>query len=178
MIEIIQRQADFQKKYANTNGNVMFMALVEELGEFVASTGYHDWKKSEIDKQNMIIELVDIVIFAMNVIYYERRSMNGTADLTVEDDTDLTRSLISSLGLGLYADMIATIVHVYPEVLEIIEGKQALNILRQENGYKQGTYSKLWNGREDNKYLDDVMLKSTSFEEIYNSLAELYKQHK
>lgn len=178
MIEIIHRQAEFQRKYANTNGNVMFMALVEELGEFVASTGYHDWKKTEVDKRNMIVELVDIVIFAMNVIYYENRSSHGVADLTIEDDVDLTRSLVGSLGLGLYANMIATIVHVYPEVMEIITGKQALNILRQEHGYKSGEYSKIWAGLEDNKYLDDVMRENSTFEDIYAALEDLYSIHK
>ncbi len=178
MLEIIQRQADFQKNYANTNGNVMFMALVEELGEFVASTGYHDWKKSEIDKQNMIVELVDMVIFAMNVIYYEERSMKGTADLTVANNFDLTRSLVISMAKGLYADMIATIIYLYPEVMNIIEGKQALNILRQEHGYKEGNYSKLWSGKEDNRYLDEVMLQHNSFQDIYSALEDLYNSHK
>jgi len=180
MLEIIKRQAEFQRKYANTNGNVMFMALVEELGEFVASTGFHDWKKSEMDKQNMVVELVDIVIFAMNVIYYEKRSMKGVADMTIADGDSiaLTKSLVISLGLGLYADMIATIVYVYPEVMEIIEGKQALNILRQEHGYKDGSYSKIWDGLEDNRYLDEVMKRSTNFEDIYLSLESLYNMHK
>ena len=114
----------------------------------------------------------------MNIIYYERRSDHGIADLTINDDVDLTRSLVSSLGLGLFADMIATIIHVYPEVMDIIEGKQALNILRQEHGYKEGFYSKMWNGKEDNHYLNDVMLQETTFDGIYKALTSLYYLHK
>ena len=175
MLEIIQRQADFQKKYANTTFEVMYLALNEEIGEFVASLGYHDWKVSEADPQNMIVELVDVVIFSMNCIYYNNDTHNGTADLTVTTDFELVRSINRSLGLGDFAGLIATIIHVYPEVMEIIVGKQALNILRQEHGYKEGTYSKLWNGQEDNTYLNTVMKENTNFEEIYKALEVCYK---
>ena len=178
MIEIIQRQAEFQRKYASTNFEVMYQALVEEIGEYVASTGYHDWKVSEVDKQNIIVELVDIVVFSMNCIYYNKGTQKGTADMSVESDFDLTRSMITSLGKGNFADIIATIIHVYPEVMDIIEGKQALNILRQEHGYKTGEYSKLWGGREDNRYLDEVMLANDTFDEIYTALSVLYYKHR
>jgi hypothetical protein len=36
-------------------------------------------------------------------------------------------------------------------------GKNALNAFRQKNGYKQGTYIKVWSGREDNEYLTDYL---------------------
>lgn len=38
-------------------------------------------------------------------------------------------------------------------------GKNQLNRFRQDNGYKQGTYVKLWSGREDNVHLDEVLLE-------------------
>lgn len=42
--------------------------------------------------------------------------------------------------------------------------KNVLNIFRQNNGYKDGSYSKLWEGREDNEHLHDIVqtLDSTS----------------
>ena len=36
-------------------------------------------------------------------------------------------------------------------------GKNVLNFFRQDNGYKEGSYLKLWNGREDNEHLVDVL---------------------
>ena len=36
-------------------------------------------------------------------------------------------------------------------------GKNVLNFFRQDHGYQEGTYQKMWNGREDNEYLVDVM---------------------
>ncbi|MED5520192.1 MAG: dUTP diphosphatase, partial [Pseudomonadota bacterium] len=31
------------------------------------------------------------------------------------------------------------------------------NFFRQDNGYKEGTYVKVWEGREDNEHLVEVM---------------------
>ncbi len=36
-------------------------------------------------------------------------------------------------------------------------GKNVLNFFRQDNGYKEGTYVKVWEGREDNEHLVEVM---------------------
>jgi len=36
-------------------------------------------------------------------------------------------------------------------------GKNVLNFFRQDHGYKAGTYQKLWQGREDNEHLVEVL---------------------
>ena len=58
-------------------------------------------------------------------------------------------------------------------------GKNVLNFFRQDHGYKQGTYQKIWNGQEDNEYLvkilDSLDPADPSFKEkIYSSLTEHY----
>ena len=35
--------------------------------------------------------------------------------------------------------------------------KNVLNFFRQDHGYKEGTYLKLWHGREDNEHLVELM---------------------
>jgi hypothetical protein len=52
-------------------------------------------------------------------------------------------------------------------------------MFRQDNGYKDGTYNKVWNGREDNEYLADIMehlnSDSASFQDdIYQALSHHY----
>jgi len=54
-----------------------------------------------------------------------------------------------------------------------------LNIFRQDNGYKDGSYQKVWDGREDNEHLADVLATldcdSASFKkDIYLALNEIY----
>ena len=36
-------------------------------------------------------------------------------------------------------------------------GKNVLNFFRQDHGYKEGTYIKVWDGKEDNEHLVEVL---------------------
>jgi hypothetical protein len=38
-------------------------------------------------------------------------------------------------------------------------GKNVLNFFRQDNGYKEGTYIKIWDGREDNEHLVEILTR-------------------
>ena len=58
-------------------------------------------------------------------------------------------------------------------------GKNVLNMFRQDKGYKEGTYQKTWNGREDNEYLVEIIgsLDSSRLEfkdEVYAALESAY----
>lgn len=57
-------------------------------------------------------------------------------------------------------------------------GKNVLNKFRQDNGYKEGYYKKIWNGKEDNEVLTKILCKNLSFEEIYKKLESEYQQIK
>ena len=55
-----------------------------------------------------------------------------------------------------------------------------LNIFRQDNGYKDGSYEKTWGGREDNEHLADILARldcnAVSFkDDVYQALAQTYK---
>lgn len=179
MNKIIDRQVHFQQTYAKaTTFEVMYKALIEELGEFTASLGFHDWKVSERDEDNMVVELVDMTIFSMNCLYYRPELRTGKAQPeATSDDFMFLTSMIKLIHELRFEDLIATVMHNYPAVTKIIIGKQALNVLRQENGYGNGTYSKIWSGKEDNYYLKDVMAYCNGYEEIYSKLKALYNVH-
>ena len=57
-------------------------------------------------------------------------------------------------------------------------GKNILNRFRQEHGYKEGSYIKIWNGEEDNvvmqRYLEEY--PSVTPEELYRALEEAYPE--
>jgi hypothetical protein len=60
-------------------------------------------------------------------------------------------------------------------------GKNVLNFFRQDNGYKDGSYIKLWDGKEDNLHLVDLTAEldteADSFrEDLYNALSDRYQQ--
>ncbi|MFV9616032.1 MAG: dUTP diphosphatase, partial [Gammaproteobacteria bacterium] len=76
-------------------------------------------------------------------------------------------------GIMKYLDM------TFDELYEIYVGKNVLNMFRQDNGYKEGSYNKVWNGREDNEYLAEIMkaldADSLSFQDdVYAALSRNY----
>ena len=58
-------------------------------------------------------------------------------------------------------------------------GKMALNKLRQEQGYKEGTYKKNWRGIEDNgalyKFIGDMGDKEIDFDIFYGAINHFYE---
>lgn len=57
--------------------------------------------------------------------------------------------------------------------------KNILNKFRQNNGYKEATYKKIWNGKEDNEVMLDILnsgVKDT--DELYKSLESAYQNVK
>lgn len=55
-------------------------------------------------------------------------------------------------------------------------GKNVLNQLRQDNGYKDGSYIKIWNGEEDNVVMKRVWEEDANIkpDALYNELTKVY----
>jgi len=55
-------------------------------------------------------------------------------------------------------------------------GKNVLNRFRQDHGYKEGSYIKIWDGDEDNVVMLDIMQKYPDYgvKELYKALDEVY----
>ena len=62
------------------------------------------------------------------------------------------------------------------ELYRLYIGKNILNRFRQDNGYKDGTYIKIWNGEEDNAVMQNILDKNSDIkpDELYNILEKLY----
>jgi dimeric dUTPase (all-alpha-NTP-PPase superfamily) len=63
---------------------------------------------------------------------------------------------------------------------KIYIGKNTLNQFRQDNGYKENKYTKIWNGYEDNvvlmEILDQIDIDKVSSANIYKQLQNRYNQ--
>jgi hypothetical protein len=57
-------------------------------------------------------------------------------------------------------------------------GKNILNIFRQDHGYKDGSYKKIWNGKEDNVIMQEILAENEdiSADELYTKLKEIYSK--
>ena len=174
-----ERQVIIQNKVMDTHYNVMFLALVEELGEYVASLGYQDWKVVPRDELNLIVELADICIFAMNCEFYDMGRSGITpvkADhchLGFSPDIAFVDEIMSMIVNKEFETIPSFIVTNHPEVLYAIEAKQALNVVRQAFGYKEGNYVKNWDGQEDNVYMIELINRGES-----NIVAKMFDKAK
>ncbi len=55
--------------------------------------------------------------------------------------------------------------------------KNVLNKFRQDNGYKEGTYKKVWNDKEDNEVLRELLEKKPmTIDELYSELEKEYER--
>jgi dimeric dUTPase (all-alpha-NTP-PPase superfamily) len=63
-----------------------------------------------------------------------------------------------------------------PELYELYIGKNILNKFRQNHGYKEGSYVKIWEGREDNVVMQEILTKQSDItpEALYEALERAY----
>ncbi len=64
------------------------------------------------------------------------------------------------------------------ELYKFYVAKNILNKFRQDHGYKDGTYKKVWNGKEDNEVMLELLEEDKDCEEIYKKLEKIYKELK
>jgi len=115
------------------------------------------------------LEVVDIVHFALSIRLEAMGRQGGDIEQVAEkiaeefansmqaEDIRKTIECLALLTLtdqGAHFNFIAGIMKYldmpFDELYEIYVGKNVLNMFRQDNGYKEGTYNKVWYGREDN----------------------------
>lgn len=175
-------------------GNEWYRAIWIEASEMLDHYGWKWWKHQEPDIMQVKLEVVDIVHFALSIRLEQDDSVEQAAATIVEgfenpmqaEDIRKTIECLALLTLtdqGAHFNFIAGIMKYldmpFDELYEIYVGKNVLNMFRQDNGYKDGTYNKVWNGREDNEFLADIMQQldgnsDTFQDDIYSALRENY----
>lgn len=172
-----------------------YRAIWIECGELLDHYGWKWWKKQSPDVEQVKLELIDIWHFGLSIMLQSGANSEAiakqiTTELVIETDEqdfklDLEAFAASVLstkqfdirGFGrLMAGMGLSLNELYTGYV----GKNVLNFFRQDNGYKDGTYRKIWDGREDNEHLVDAMAEldsqSISFkDDLYAALTERYQ---
>ena len=187
------------------SGYPYLRAIVVEGAEAMEHHGWKWWKKQECDLGQLQMELVDIWHFTLSHILLE---VQGNQDLAIKSilsyfgeinviefdnkpyfikELDLLSKVELTIGLAaakrinitLFESLLSDCKMDWKELFCQYVGKNVLNLFRQDHGYKEGTYDKYWNGREDNEHLVDVMTEIDSehpeFQQLlYQSLKERY----
>jgi dimeric dUTPase (all-alpha-NTP-PPase superfamily) len=66
----------------------------------------------------------------------------------------------------------------FDELYKLYVGKNILNNFRQNHGYKSGTYKKVWNQKEDNEVLQEILRQNPTITpaKLYEKLEEIYQK--
>ena len=178
-----------------TQGYEYYRAIWVECAELLDHFGWKWWKHQSPDIDQVKLEIVDIWHFALSDLLRADELTDELAAHLVFDvqpgatDTDAFRAAVEVLAettlrerrfvLEPFVEVMRTLPIGLPELYEMYVGKNVLNNFRQDHGYKSGDYLKLWQGREDNEHLVEV-LEGLSCEPeevpevVYRALAERY----
>ncbi|MGE8640297.1 MAG: dUTP diphosphatase [Achromobacter sp.] len=162
------------------NGGARFLrAAFVESAEALEHYGWKWWKKQTIDLPQVQMELVDILHFYLSHTIVEARGqLEGAAGALVADLAtppsvvlDGKTYALNGLPVPELLELIGGLAVCGRASYKVLEqtmtacemswndaytqyvSKNVLNIFRQQHGYKEGTYIKIWNGEEDNVVL-------------------------
>jgi len=149
-----------------------YRAIWVECAEMLDHYGWKWWKKQTPDTEQVILELVDIFHFGLSLridgeTSYQELAEQLTAELekpTQADDFKQTLELLAASAVAnktfdaaAFAGCMAQIGMDIDDLYRGYVGKNTLNFFRQDHGYKDGSYIKVWNGQEDNEHLVEVV---------------------
>jgi len=175
-------------------GNAWYRAIWTECAEMLDHYGWKWWKHQQPDLEQVQLELVDILHFAMSD-YLLQDSDNAAVAARIEAELSdprqcadirtaievMAQSTISqqSMHFSDFANIMALIEMDFEQLYRTYVGKNVLNFFRQDHGYKDGSYIKTWHGREDNEHLAELLIaldsNSADFRDaVYQGLKARY----
>ena len=176
-----------------------YRAVWVECAELLDHFGWKWWKLQRPELDQVKLEIVDIWHFglsdlmradALDVSVAEllldavprgdaEPSSGGEAfRLAVEDLAAATLDR-RSFAMAPFVEVLKTLPLPLDELFRMYVGKNVLNNFRQDHGYKTGQYRKLWQGREDNEHLVELLTAlecppEQMPERLYEHLSERY----
>ena len=178
----------------NEQGFHWYRAIWTECAELMEHYGWKWWKKQAPDLEQVKLEIIDIWHFGMSILLLSGKSISELSEEIAADletpradggfreavenfagDTILTKSF----NTARFAEVMKAAEMSFDDLYIGYVGKNVLNFFRQDHGYKDGTYVKQWNGREDNEHLVDIVqalnpISENFREELYEGLKTKY----
>lgn len=171
-----------------------YRAIWVECAEMLDHYGWKWWKKQTPDTEQVILELVDIFHFGLSLridgtTSYQEIAEQLTSELeqpTQAEDFKQTLELLAASAVAnktfdaaAFAGCMAQIGMDIDDLYRGYVGKNTLNFFRQDHGYKDGSYIKVWHGQEDNEHLVEVVksldINQANFADlVYQGLKERY----
>lgn len=175
-------------------------AIWIECAELMDHVGWKWWKRQTLNLEQIKFELIDIWHFALCIMLQDKESLETKIkSAAVEFKAIGARQSISSYRLllstenlaraaltgskfdqAIFCDAMRASGMAFDDLYIGYIGKNVLNTFRQKNGYKEGRYSKIWGGREDNEWLAELLTTTDSNSDhyrvrLYSELENVYR---
>jgi dimeric dUTPase (all-alpha-NTP-PPase superfamily) len=174
--------------------NEWYRAIWTECAEMLDHYGWKWWKHQQPDLDQVRLELVDIMHFAMSDYLLQEGDNDKVADRIIAELSDpaasddiraaieaMAQSTIAnrSMNYSIFANIMALIDMDFDRLYRTYIGKNVLNFFRQDHGYKDGSYIKVWGNREDNEHLAELLSELDSNnknfrDDVYQGLKARY----
>ena len=169
-------------------------AIWIELAEMLDHYGWKWWKHQQPDMEQVHLELVDIFHFGLSACLVSGEPVDAIADSIAAElqqsqtggdfaqtvELMVANTLASkSFDVKTFAGLMELTLLNFDNLFRNYVGKNVLNFFRQDHGYKTGEYIKIWNGKEDNEVLMDILnatdINSATFkDDVYAGLEKAY----
>jgi dimeric dUTPase (all-alpha-NTP-PPase superfamily) len=177
-----------------------YRAIWTELAELIDYTNWKWWKQQDSSLKDIEMEVIDIWHFGMSDMLMRADKQSCTEDVFLAfknlfefptrfafiEVQDCAENLAyktlqdHKFHLEQFIELCSVLNLNIEQIYKLYIGKNILNKFRQNNGYKEKKYTKIWYGQEDNihlmKILEEVDIAENLFDEIvYIRLVEAYK---
>ena len=165
-----------------------YRAIWTECAELMDHYGWKWWKAQDPDIAQSQLELVDIWHFGLSILLVAEPNHEKIAEQIIKQwkitkpDYAFREAIEvfavsvlqnKTIDIALFCDLMTLLDMHGDDLYRIYIGKNVLNIFRQDHGYKEGSYIKIWEGREDNEHLVEVAASLNVDDPDYQ--AKMYK---
>ena len=168
-----------------------YRAIWIESAELMDHYGWKWWKKQTPDMEQVYLEIIDIWHFGLSMMLQSLQSPASISNTAIEVFSRKTEKMnllaatetfaaASLKNDGFDLTGFSRLMHAADMTFENLYcgyvGKNVLNFFRQDHGYKEGSYKKIWEGREDNEHLVElIQTLNTNSESFKNDLYKALK---
>ncbi|WP_439107316.1 dUTP diphosphatase [Congregibacter sp.] len=169
-------------------------AIWVECAELVDHHGYKWWKHQDPDLEQVQLEVIDIWHFGMSAYFRQDSTAEQLAaeimeswpspatELSVLDSAEALAAVAAGekrFCIASFASLLRAASLDFSGLCRQYLGKNVLNFFRQDHGYKDGSYRKLWDGREDNEHLMELLAdidtgSADAEAQLYDALSTRY----
>ncbi|BAF72516.1 dUTP diphosphatase [Sulfurovum sp. NBC37-1] len=150
-----------------------------DIWHFIMSQGLEDYK---IKGLGNIEDLTDAICSLKN--YQSFREETTPTDKNYYEQIEVVEKLMKVLFCNdSTTELMETFIDVAMQsglnldsLYKLYVGKNILNQFRQDHGYKEGNYNKIWDGKEDNVTMQHILDEKDEItpEDLYTALEEAY----